>query len=137
MSRFRALLIPVDVNAPIEERSIEVGEDRVGDQLHFLQELVGGYVERVASRDLLYLAGQVAHDTGNAPVGYRQGPALLVNEEGLLKALERNDRASVFYPINLGLHGPAVLIWEAGEDWVSVPDWFTVTRLANEIDCLR
>lgn len=128
---FRVIVIPADVNEPLREASAEVGEDRVGDQLHFLQSLVDGYVERVSSPTLSRWASTV-HSVG----AFRNRPALLVDEEGLLKRRPMNGRASVFYGDGREpyyLHGDAVLIWEQGEDWVTLPPEITIDGLAAEI----
>lgn len=70
------------------------------EQLHFLQEQVGGYIETVR--------------TGTP------GIIMIVNEEGLLRALPYNELATRVYLEGMGaspIMGPAVLVRDAGEEF--------------------
>lgn len=134
MSTFRVLVIPADVSQAIREEKAEIGSDRVADQLHFLQGLVGGYVERVRTRRLMTAIAPLVQ---GRVTEYRH-PALLVDEEGLLKNKAYNERASVFYGGAFdALAGDAVLFWETEEDWLSLPDSITPENLGEVIAKMR
>lgn len=134
MSTFRVLVIPADASQPIREEKVESGPDQTGSRLHFLQELVGGYVERVRTRQLMTAIAPLVE---GRVTEYRH-PALLVDEEGLLKNKAYNERASVFYGDAFdALVGDAVLLWETEEDWLSLPDSITPENLGEVIAKIR
>lgn len=129
----RAIVIPVDVNEPIYETDV--------GPYPALGELIGGWIERVITPETHQLA-QSDYDLVTRSGGERfPSVTIWVDEEGLLKPLPANVRASKFYPeSSTPLCGVAVLLGEDlvddGEgceepDAVSLPERVTIQMVED------
>jgi hypothetical protein len=106
--------IPADTDIPMQFKCIGTGWQDVN-------KFLGGYVESVHTEHMPELA------CGCAMV-------MLVDEEGLLKRLPFNTRASIYYPFGPGISGDAIVLGqglvsynhaEAEPDWFGLPQEFT------------
>lgn len=122
----RGLLIPVDPAEPV--RDIEA-PDTYSEQLPFLREAMGGgWVEMVHTSRL-----QDTIDRSKTP--RVEKIVMLVDEEGAVKNLPINPRATLLYaPGVSNIHGPALIFGEhrdpmEGDDIVSLPEYYTIDHL--------
>jgi hypothetical protein len=118
---WRVIVVPMNPWRNVVEE--DLGDLTYGQRLTRLQELVGGYFERVNTPQLQTLS-KIA-DCG--PI------AMLVDEDGIAKGLRYNARASSLY---LGdIYGDVVLISEGmtseGPDFVGLTESMTAERLIS------
>lgn len=114
-SEYGIFMIPASLREKMEYQIIGTSWE------HMSRALGGGYIEVVR------LQTQLAP---NLPCGCRM--VLVVDEEGLLKKLPHNPRASKLYPFGAGISGNAFLIAEGAvvvdgytePDFVSLPPEF-------------
>lgn len=91
----------------IELDSINIVD--IENELHTLQQAVGGYIEKVKLRD---------------------GGLMIVDEEGLLKRYHRNDNASAV--AGRPIFGTALIVGVDGEEFVDVPEqYISLLRLGE------
>lgn len=80
---------------------IDIDGGSVEDELHALQDAVGGYIETIRMKD---------------------GGIMIVDEEGVLKQYQHNDMAS--YIIGFHIFGTALIVGDGGEVFDDVPQQY-------------
>lgn len=100
--QIRVYFIPADTDKPMEVKMINRG------WLAMSELIGGGYIEVVRTPEMPKMKG--------SPM------VMVVDEEGLLKRLEHNPRASIYYPGFDGIKGDAFLVAENGPDFTSLPE---------------
>lgn len=119
----RAIKIPAEASAPLEEVDIPAGFPQMNIAILGSSDAL---IQEVYAKGLHVISEQTGHQT-----------ILLVDEEGLIKNLPLNKRASVLYGTHVHTHpivGDAWVVSSTREDWISLSTTIGTGQIHGAID---